>query len=236
MKIRVMSYNTQHCLNYLTRRIDFDLIADTIRACGADVVGLQEMRGKGVRADYEDQTAILAEKLGFHAYFARAILVKGENPYGNALLSRYPILSAETVPIPDPAEKVYGDSYETRCLLKAKLGVGTGLDVLVTHFGLNPDEAENAVQTVVSHLPEKACVLMGDFNVRPENPVLEPIRARLFDTAELFDAPKLSWPSDTPRSKIDYLFASRDLAVLDADIPPIVSSDHRPYVATIELA
>lgn len=235
MKLNLMSYNTQHCLNYLTRKIDFNLIADTIRSCGADVVGLQEMRGEGPREDYEDQTKILAEKLGFFHYFAEAIRVGGENPYGNALLSRYPILSAETVKIPDPQEKVYDRGYESRCLLKAKIDVGSGLEVLVCHFGLNPDEAENAVKTVVSRLPEETCVLMGDFNVKPENPVLNPIRARLFDTAEKFSQPKLSWPSDLPTVKIDYLFTSRDLFVSEADIPAIVSSDHRPYIAVVEL-
>ena len=62
MKIKIMSYNTQHCLNYLTQEIDFDLIASTIKNCGADIIGLQEMRGKGTREDYQAQTEILAEK------------------------------------------------------------------------------------------------------------------------------------------------------------------------------
>ena len=31
MKIKFMSYNTQHCLNYLTQEIDFDIIVDTIQ-------------------------------------------------------------------------------------------------------------------------------------------------------------------------------------------------------------
>ena len=32
-------------------QIDFDIIADTIKNCGADIIGLQEMRGKGTRED-----------------------------------------------------------------------------------------------------------------------------------------------------------------------------------------
>ncbi len=35
--------------------------------------------------------------------------------------------------------------------------------------------------------------------------------------------------------KIDYIFVSKDLKVESADIPEIVSSDHRPHIATIEL-
>lgn len=234
MKIQVMSYNTQHCLNFLTRKIDYAIMADTIRNCGADIIGLQEMRDECAQAGYEAQAKILAEKLGYHFYFAEAIRFNGENPYGNALLSRYPITAAQTIPIPDPAVKKYDGYYETRCLLKAHIAVGGGLDVLVGHFGLNPDEHENAVATVVANLPEERCVLMGDFNMEPENPLLVPIRQRLDDTARLFDGPRLSWPSDAPTVKIDYIFVSPDITVHAADIPAIVSSDHRPHTAAIE--
>ena len=233
MNIKIMSYNTQHCLNFVTREIDFDIITDTIKNCGADIIGLQEMRGEGNRADYTAQTELLAERLGFYYYFAEAIRVGGTNPYGNAILSRYPITAAETVSIPDPDVKKYEESYETRCLLKAKVDVCGGINVLVSHFGLNPDEQENAVKTVVSNLPEEKCVLMGDFNMQPDNELLAPIRQKLCDTADKFASPKLSFPSDNPRVKIDYIFTSKDLNVVDADIPAIVSSDHRPHVATI---
>lgn len=236
MNITLMSYNTQHCLNYITREIDFDLMADTIRNCGADIVGLQEMFDLGETEEFTTQTKVLAEKLGFYHYFAQATKLEGgQYPYGNGIISRYPILAAETVIIPDPVVRTGTRYYETRCLLKAKIDVGEGLNVLVTHFGLNPDEQENAVNTVMANLPGEKCVLMGDFNVRPENERISSIRQRLYDTAELFDEPKLSFPSDNPRGKIDYIFTSKDLQVLSADIPAIVSSDHRPHIATIEL-
>ena len=35
--------------------------------------------------------------------------------------------------------------------------------------------------------------------------------------------------------KIDYIFVTHDVKVINADIPPVVMSDHRPYVATLEL-
>ena len=105
---------------------------------------------------------------------------------------------------------------------------------MVTHFGLNPDEQDNAARTLAANLVDEKCILMGDFNVTPENPVLAPIRAKMKDTADLFDAPKLSFPSDKPEQKIDYIFVSQDIEVMDADIPPIVASDHRPHTATVK--
>lgn len=232
--MKIMSFNTQHCLNYITREIDFDLFADTIRSSGADIIGLNEMRGEGSSADYQAQVDILAGKLGFHGFFAKAIDVNGVDPYGNGILSRWPILSAEIIPVPDPVIPIPGGKwYESRCLLKARIAAPTPLTVCVIHFGLNPDEQQNAVETVLSSIEEQNCVLMGDFNVLPDDPVLAPIRAKMFDTADLFPAPLLSFPSDAPDRKIDYLFTSRDLRVTAADIPAIVASDHRPHTADI---
>lgn len=235
MKMNIMSFNTQHCLNFLTRKIDFDCMADVIRRFSPDILSLNEMRMAGEHPEYTDQVPALAEKAGYpYWYFAKAIDVGGKNPYGDAVLSRYPILFAETIPIPDPAEKKYAGYYETRCLLHAKIDIPGGLDVFVSHFGLNPDEQENAVKTVIENLTSDRCILMGDFNVSPEDPVLLPIRERLFDTAALFEKPLLSHPSDKPEVKIDYIFASRDLAVQSADIPQIVASDHCPHIAVID--
>lgn len=142
--------------------------------------------------------------------------------------------------IPDPEKKleVQMDEtgtiprhYETICLLKATLE--GGITVLVTHFGLNSDEQKNAVDTVIKNLADEKCILMGDFNLRPDNEILKPIRERMKDTADLFSEPLHSFPSDNPRCKIDYIFVSKDVEVVSANIPAIVASDHRPHTATI---
>lgn len=230
---KIMTFNTQHCLNFTENKIDFNIMAEAIKSCGADIVGLNEMRDKGVRADYENQTDILAELTGLrYRYFAKTIDVGGNNPYGNAILSKYPLLDTETIMIPDPVQK-NGKWYETRCILKAKLE--DGITVLVTHFGLNCDEQTNAVNTVIENLESERCILMGDFNVEPESELLDPIRACMKDTAYCFEKPLLSFPSDKPAKKIDYIFVSPDTVVVSADIPAIVASDHRPHTAEIML-
>ena len=95
-----------------------------------------------------------------------AIRFGGKNPYGNALISRYPIISAETILILDPEVKEYDGYYEIRCLLKATIDVGGELNVLVNHFGLNLDEQTNAVNTVVAHICPERCVLMCNLKVK----------------------------------------------------------------------
>ena len=41
--MKIMSFNTQHCLNYLKREVDYQIMANTIKDLGADIVGLNEM-------------------------------------------------------------------------------------------------------------------------------------------------------------------------------------------------
>lgn len=232
--MKVVSFNTQHCLDYIEQKIDFEKFAETVRNLNPDVIGLNEMRGEGIASDYTDQVKILSKLTGMKYYFfAPALEITGKGPYGNGILSRIPILKAEIISIPDPKVRKYKGYYETRCILKAELE--GGVTVLVTHFGLNPDEQENAVATVLANISEKKCILMGDFNARPDNPVLDPVKNRLYDTADSFETAKLSFPSDAPDRKIDYIFVTHDVKVINADIPPVVMSDHRPYVATLEL-
>ena len=232
--MKIMTFNTQHCSNFYTGDFDYQLMADTINKCKADIVGLNEMRGKGNDENPISQEQILSEltELKYH-YFAKAIDVNDEYPYGNAFISKYPIISAETIMIPDPVEKSGGKWYETRCLLKAKLE--NGITVLVTHFGLNPEEQKNAVSTVMENLEDEKCILMGDFNVKPDNEVLKPIYEKMKDAGELIKGNGFSFPSDNPIEKIDYIFVSKDIELVEAEIPEIVASDHRPHTATINI-
>ena len=208
-------------------------MADAILAYAPDVVGLNEMRGDGTDAEYTAQTEELSRLTGMkYYYFAKAIDVPGKGPYGNGILSKIPIESVSVIAIPTPKEKKYNGYYEARCILKAELQ--GGVCVLVTHMGLNPDEQEDAVSKVIENVNGGKCILMGDFNMKPTDPILAPIFEKMSDTAELFDGEKLSYPSDAPTIKIDYVFTSRDARVLSADIPVIVASDHRPHVAEVE--
>ena len=225
-----MSFNTQHCLNYLKREVDYQIMANTIKDLGADIVGLNEMFDGG---KFIQQTKELSSLCGLENwYFAKAI-DDYDGPYGNGILSKIPIKSVETVIIPDPSHKKEGGRYETRCVLRAELE--NGLLVIITHFGLEKDEQENAQKTVLSLIRDEKCILMGDFNIEPDNELLEPIKARLIDTSIGFCENKLSFPSDKPTIKIDYIFVSSDLAVKGADIPEVISSDHRPHIAEIEM-
>ncbi len=233
--MRIMTFNTQHCLSYLEQKIDYALMAATIDSFGPEIVGLNEMRSVGEGEGFDqNQTEVLSQLTGMEHYlFAKAIDVPGGGPYGNGFLSRIPIESYEVIPVPDPEIREEGARFESRCLLKLKLQ--NGVTVLVIHFGLNKSEQINAVETVMQNLVDEKCILMGDFNVLPDDDVLLPIRGRMKDTADMFSEPRLSFPSYKPEGKIDYIFVSPDIEVVSADIPNVVASDHRPHIAEIKI-
>ena len=232
MKLKVVSFNVQHFIRYLEQRIDIDFFEQVLRSLDADVIGLNEVYGGGVMTD---QVAEMGRRLGYHTFFAKAIDAWGEGPYGNGLLSRYPILSARTVQVPDPEVQNSDGYYETRCILQAQLDVPLGLQVNVVHMGLNPEEQQSAICELCGRVSPSRALLMGDFNTTPDDLALCPLLSFMQDSARLFDEEKLSFPSDAPEMKIDYILHTPDLAALSADIPPLVTSDHRPHIAIFEV-
>lgn len=220
--MKIMTFNILHCMDYLSKKIDFKKFADEILANGADIVGLNEVRGKGLLKDYTAQAEKLGKLTDMRHYFGKAINVMGVAPYGNGLLSKYPILSAETVKIPDPAKKTGSEMYESRAIIKAVIDAGRRYTVLVTHMGLNLDERENAVKTLLSIAPDESCIIMGDFNCTPDSKELAP----LFEKYVCADTDTLTFPSDKPRIKIDYIFVSRDIEIINRGTTTDIVSDH----------
>ncbi len=230
--MKLMSFNTLFCTNYFTKKIDFEAIAEVIKKCDPDIVGLNEMYGKSDMEEYDSQTEKLSELSGLSHYkFAEACTLE-EGTFGNAVLSKLPFTAVEVIPIPEEEVKTGNQLYEPRCLLKLKYD--NGLTVLITHFGLNHDEHIHAVNTVLENLKDEKCILMGDFNVTPDNEVLKPIQERLVDTGIFFAEPYLTFPSTEPFKKIDYIFVSKDIKVISADVPQIAVSDHLPHTVDIK--
>lgn len=232
--MKIMTFNIQHGLDYVNKVIDLDLFAHVIAKYEADVCGLNEVRGEGPLVDYEDQTEIIGGKLGFSRYFGEAIKVDEANPYGNAIVSRYPFKAVETIPIPDPVDKSEPGYYESRCVIRAIVKIeGKEICFLVCHMGLVTGERKNAVATLCRLVDESTLptIVMGDFNMEPEDELLLPLRERLRDTAKLDEgADKATFPSDAPRIKIDYIFY-KGLECKRVETIKEVISDHLPIMA-----
>ena len=79
--MRIITFNTLHCKNFLTQEIDYPLMANVIADSGADVVALNEIYGQGSAPNYIDQTGKLGSLTGMTPYFGQAIGFDGVKPY-----------------------------------------------------------------------------------------------------------------------------------------------------------
>ena len=61
--MRIMTFNIQHCKNYISKKIDVPAVADAIALLGAEVVVLNEVYGAGAHPAYTAQAEELAGKL-----------------------------------------------------------------------------------------------------------------------------------------------------------------------------
>ena len=240
MDIRVMTFNIQHGHVHLSNpgRIDLSVMADVIRDADADIIGMNEVRGRGAHSDYTAQTEAMAAMLGYHGFFGRSFYVGGWNPYGNAVLSRWPIVEAKVFRIPDPAAKADAPRFEPRSILRAVIDLPDGgrFAVYASHFGLSHVEAEHAASLAAALTAEESLpfALMGDFNVTPDDPVLAPLDASLNETHSLLTSRgELSHPSHAPADLIDYIYTSKAVTVKDVHVHAVVASDHFPVVADL---
>ena len=254
MNLKAMTFNVHSGINSedIPQR-DYDGIAEVIQKENPDIVGLQEVGRHGF-ADFSawetdcEPTEYLAKKLGYYFYFAPAVVFQNKYPYGNALLTKYPIKRAKTILIPDPDNKIDDGYFQTRSILVAELA--SGITVLVTQFGVVKEEKQNAVQCaieLIKHI-KTPVLLLGDLNMMPDDEILSPLFDVIKDVANGENEPA-TWPADDSkfvgeyeatikniteqkqaRRKIDYIFHSKELEVKSEYVIQTKASDHKPYV------
>lgn len=234
MKLRLMTFNTEHCKNFLTEEINYKEVINLIKKHNPDIIGLNEIYGKGFDKNIKkDQAEYIANQLGYYYYFGKASRLSFK-PYGNAILSKYPIMDAKTIKIPYPFIKKGNKYYERRSIIKCTIQINNQkLAVYVTHLGLNPDEQLNGINTIIKSLTKEKFIIMGDFNMNYDNKTLLPLENLTINADTKLKAKKYTWPSDNPKYKFDYIFTSKNIKVLSADIPSDIVSDHLPYIAEI---
>ncbi len=249
MKISVGTYNILSGVDYMHRvetkewRLVPERFAEAIKEMGLDICALNEVRD--IPGDDEhkwNQTGkAIAEQLGYNYVFGKAIDIPGGG-YGNALVTRYPILNVRTVPMRIAPENRDPNSvarwYEDRVLMIVDLDVeGKTVTVMVTHFGLNDDEHVLAVK-IVRQEAEKInnpIIFMGDLNITEDTRHYAALCEFLTDSIAVAQGEVKSFPADAPDRRIDFLFTKGEIKALESRVPSIVVSDHRPFVATVEL-
>jgi endonuclease/exonuclease/phosphatase family metal-dependent hydrolase len=142
-------------------------IREGLKTVAPDVIGMQEV----LRCADLDQGKVLGEDLGYNIAWGMASENHGF-PVGNAILSRWPILTTAEVKLPN------GGTDETRVLVYALLDAPFGkVPFFCTH--LNWKLNQSNVRQLQTHAVAKAVneiappgsfppVLVGDFNAGPD--------------------------------------------------------------------
>lgn len=241
MKLKVMTYNIEHGLDFLLYKktrvdnVNLDLSAEVIKSEDADIICLNEVRGKGETPLFVAQAELMGEKTNRFSYFSKCIDFENLGPYGDALLSRHPAENHCIIDIPDPEIKDEPVYYETRKLFKAEFNLKKKITVFISHFGLAKAEQKNAVKVLLEELKKvnTPVIFMGDLNMTPDSEIIKPIYDVL-NEVYVSGGPK-TYPSPDPVDKIDYIFVSKDIKVLNVNTLNKVISDHLPVVAEIEI-
>ncbi|HOY67379.1 MAG TPA: endonuclease/exonuclease/phosphatase family protein [Candidatus Ozemobacteraceae bacterium] len=211
--VRVASYNIAHARgneegktkNEIARKENLDGIAALLKKHEIDIAGLTEISKGDLRAKFRNQPKYIAEHAGnlHYAYGENVSRLLGLlATQGNAVVSRFPILSSKNHVLyrTDP-------KHEQRSCLEAVLDLGNGrrLCVLVAHLSLLPEESTKQIEEIwkLAIDSKHPVVLMGDFNSRPGSARIKWLASRMKDTTANVNTTFLNKPD----VKIDYIFS-----------------------------
>jgi len=163
--LRLATFNIWHNLgDWNARR---PLLIAALKAQDADVIALQEVL-EDANVGLENQARMLARELGgYHVAFVSTDAEGAPRRYGNALLTRLPVLAEKSIEL-DPL-----DDFRTALRLRVSVQ-GQPVDVVVTHLAWQDDAGPvraRQVSSLLSWLPQEGVplIVMGDFNATQED-------------------------------------------------------------------
>lgn len=235
VRLKVLSYNIYHGEN-MDGGSNLAMVARIIRALDPDLVALQEVDSCTNRSGGIDISDVLGKLTGMYHKFGKAMDYQGGG-YGEAILSKYPIL--ETVNHSLPAS----EGHEPRAALEItmKLPSDKKIRFIGTHLDHTRDSEDRIQQTRT--INEKAftdseipMVLAGDLNARPGSDVINIFLEKWIDATDgkaLYNSNQ-----DTRRGRIDYIMYFPEIAwkVIEYRIiDEKNASDHNPVFVVFEL-
>jgi endonuclease/exonuclease/phosphatase family metal-dependent hydrolase len=247
MRFRVLSYNIHRAIG-VDRRFRPERVVIIIENHDPDLVLLQEVDEGAPRSRRMDLARELARALDYpHLAVGHNVTLR-RGRYGNATLSRHPILHARNIDLTVGNWKRRGCQH-TAIALESTGSHRHRLEVFNLHLGLSARERERQVGLLVRSsefkvLPEDApCLVAGDFNDWRSR--LQPIFTGLL---AFRSATERGWtgergiptyPSFFPRGALDRIYYRGPLRLLSARRCRLqvsrVASDHLPIVADFEV-
>ena len=228
LRLKAMSYNVGgHGARWSRRHVD--RVAAAIVEASPDVVGLQEVHRGTKHSRLEDQAETLARLTGFEVRFGRSFHLDG-GEFGNAVLTRGEVRSAEVHLLPGPGEP--------RTLLHSRIGLESGeIEFYVTHLAAWGRWGRAARTVQIAGLVERLrqstgpFVLVGDLNAPPDAPEIGTLLA-----AELFRlcGDDVACTHRFMRQRIDYVFADPGWKTCSYRVIRAGPSDHWPVMVELQ--
>lgn len=239
--LRILCYNIHWALG-MDGKYDVARVAEVIKAAKPDLVALQEVDVGVKRSNRMHEVRMLAEMTGMAGRFGPTQHYEG-GLFGNAVLTRLPILDVEIHPLPYTEATPELQTYPRGAIaVTVTAPDGKPLRFISTHFQHNVPEDRVAQAQAINALfaaegDTLRTILAGDMNAKPEE---EPIRILLEQWSNATDdPPSPTVPVVNPTSRIDYIFyrPAAGFRVKEARvIPEEMASDHRPVFAELALA
>lgn len=209
----------------------------------ADLALLQEVDSLAKRSNNHHQVDLLGEMLGFRyrAFFPNVRLRKG-GAYGNAILSRYPIVEAENIDLTIPARKRRSVLHSRIRLRVDKSGHTRSLHVFNLHLGLSGRDRKIQLRKFLDshpfvHFESKTPVLVaGDFN-----DVWGTLGPQLLAPAGFagLKRPIQTFPSYAPVRALDSLYFRGEIELIRVFRSRLKvarqASDHLPLIADLKI-
>jgi endonuclease/exonuclease/phosphatase family metal-dependent hydrolase len=247
MQLRIMTYNIHRAIG-VDRRFRPDRIVQVVEHHRPDVLLFQEVDEGVPRSREVDLAKELASLLDYPHYAVGHNVTLRKGRYGNATLSRHPILKERNIDLTIGERKRRGCQH-TRILVESPRGGSFELDAFNLHLGLSAHERARQVGKLVrsgefKELPEGAATLVaGDFN--DWRSLLHPIFTEILSFRcatqhpTRWDSLVRTYPAFSPRGGLDRIYYRGPLRMLSSRACRLrvskVASDHLPIVADLEL-
>ena len=230
--LRVVTYNVHKCQG-MDRRVKLDRVAAVLRGIKADVVALQEIFG--YTGDGTGQARQLADELGMYCAFGENHQLNGWS-YGNAVLSRYPLVSSRNYDLSVPGREPRG------CLCVDIQLSDAVLHCFNVHLGTGFFERRAQARKLVTPELLRAStvkgprIVLGDFNEWTRGLVSHVLSAE-FRNADLRILLKQqrTYPGLLPFLHLDHIYYDEALLLESVGLCrsrlALLASDHLPLVA-----
>jgi endonuclease/exonuclease/phosphatase family metal-dependent hydrolase len=248
LKIRVLSYNIHRAIGF-DRRFAPERIIEIIRGHDADIVLLQEVDEGAPRSRELKLAKELADALDYPHYAMGHNVSMRKGWYGNATLSRFPILRERNIDLSIGARKRRGCQH-TSIEIQNQKNKSFPLEVFNLHLGLSAKERQKQAGVLARSKEYESldmdtpCIIGGDFNDWRSL-----LRALFIEGLEFKCAtdknnaagsPKAlkTFPSFSPQGGLDRVYYRGGLRFLSAKRCRFkaskVASDHLPVITEFE--